>query len=447
MVSKVDAVVLGGGFAGAVAARELAKAGYSVELLEARDRLGGRTWLKPDVIDGRSLEMGGQFLSPNHELVYGEIKRYDLPHTVRPAHGLADNWIVGGERVGGDLPARPEDFASWEQLIFELRSVAARLDPRLPLTDQFSEQELAELDVPASERMLQLGIDPQVVELASLVASPYFAADSLERISWLHLCRMVAAAGGAYELVGGDSLILDAGTIDLVKAIVADAGIEPRFESVVKSVKQGDDGVTVVHSGGTVEARIVVCALPLPILADLDFDPPLHPVRLEAAASRDNHEGSKTWAVLRNVPAGLFAEGRVPGLHQIAAFEEVEDGLLVYAFGPPDEWLDGDDREEVERRIREFFPDAEVVRSAAHDWSQDEFTKGAWSHYAPGEIRRYERVLRESEGRVVFAGGETALRYCGYIEGAVESGFRASAEAVGLLRAGEPVAAVAEGRS
>lgn len=434
-MSKVDAVVLGGGFAGVVTARELVQAGYTVELLEARDRLGGRTWFKPDVIDGRTLEMGGQFLSPNHEMVYTEIKRYDLPHTIRPAHGLADHWIVDGERVSGGLPVRPEELGAWEQLIVELREVAARLDPRLPLTDQFSDDELVELDVPATERMLTLGIPERVVELASLVASPYFAAESLERISWLHLCRMVAAAGGVYALVGGDSLVLDAGTADLATAILADAGIEPQFETLVESVTQTDDGVRVVHSGGSVEADVVVSALPVTVLPDIEWDPPLHPVRIEAAAARTNHEGSKTWAVLRNVPAGVFAEGRTPGLHQIAAYEEVEDGLLVYAFGPPDEWLDGDDREEVERRLREFFPEVEVVRSAAHKWADDPLTKGAWSHYAPGEIRRFEKVLRASEGNVVFAGGETALRYCGYIEGAVESGFRAAAEAGAKLKA------------
>lgn len=446
-MSKVDVVVLGGGFAGAVATRELAEAGYTVELLEARDRLGGRTWFKADVLDGRPLEMGGQFLSPNHELVYGEIKRYGLPHTIRSAHGLADHWIVGGERIEGEIPALPEELGEWENLIVELRTVAARIDPRLPLTDQFSEGELAELDVPATERMLALGIPERVVEIASLVVSPYFAAETLERISWLHLCRMVAAAGGVYALVGGDSLILDAGTIDLANAIVADSGVTPRLETVVESVLQTGEGVRVIHSGGTTEARLVVCALPLPILADVEFDPPLHPLRMEAAQARNGREGSKTWAVLRNAPEGLFAEGRTPGLHQMAAFEQVEDGLLVYAFGPPDEWLNGDDREEVEKRMREFLPEVEVVRSAAHDWSQDPFTKGAWSHYAPGEIRRFERVLRESEGRVVFAGGETALRYCGYIEGAVESGFRAAADAVGLLRASEPVAAPAGERS
>ena len=64
-----DVVVVGAGPSGLTAARELKKAGLSVAVLEARDRVGGRTWT--DTIDGAMLEIGGQWVSPDQTALLG----------------------------------------------------------------------------------------------------------------------------------------------------------------------------------------------------------------------------------------------------------------------------------------------------------------------------------------------------------------------------------------
>jgi monoamine oxidase len=440
-VQETDVIVLGGGFAGAVTARELAERGHSVTLIEARDRLGGRTWFKDDVIDGRPLEMGGQFLSTSHTRVYAEVERYGVPYTIRPPHGLADRWLVGGERHSGAIPLDPAELGAVEDLIVALRELAARIDPQRPLREQFDADELAALDVSADARMAELGVPERARELLSLVISPYAALESLDDVSWLHLGRMVADAGGVWNLVGGDSLVLDQGTRSLVEAIAADSGAEILFEHPVSSVVQDADGVTVEAGGETFRAPVVVCAMPLGVLPNVEFEPPLNPVRLEAAAARTGREGSKTWAVVRGVPESFFAEGRLPGLHQLASFEATDDGVLLYAFGPPKNWIDAAaEADTVLARLREFYPEVELVTTTAHNWRDDEFALGTHSHYAPGEIVRFEEVLQSPEGRVVFAGCETSPRFLGYIEGAVESGFRAADVAAVKLSGADRVA-------
>ena len=67
-----DVVIVGAGPAGLTAARELRKAGLSVAVLEARDRVGGRTWT--DTVDGAMLEIGGQWVSPDQTALLELLK-------------------------------------------------------------------------------------------------------------------------------------------------------------------------------------------------------------------------------------------------------------------------------------------------------------------------------------------------------------------------------------
>ena len=79
MASGYDVVVVGGGFAGCTAARELQQAGYRTVLLEARDRLGGRTWTS--TFAGKQVEMGGTWVHWHQPYVWAELRRYGLEVT------------------------------------------------------------------------------------------------------------------------------------------------------------------------------------------------------------------------------------------------------------------------------------------------------------------------------------------------------------------------------
>ena len=80
-----DVCVVGGGIAGLVAARDLSEQGHSVLLLEARDRLGGRTWYRPFAETDYSIELGGTwFDEQSQHNIAREIRRYALPTVLSP---------------------------------------------------------------------------------------------------------------------------------------------------------------------------------------------------------------------------------------------------------------------------------------------------------------------------------------------------------------------------
>ena len=97
-----------------------------------------------------------------------------------------------------------------------------------------------------------------------------------------------------------------------------------------------------------------------------------------------------------------------------------------HAFGPDAERLPPDDEAAVRRAVGRLLPDgAEVVAVTGHNWRADEFSRGTWSVFRPGQLTGALAALQEPHGRVVFAGADIANGWNGFIDGAIESGLRA----------------------
>jgi monoamine oxidase len=82
-----DVIVVGGGFAGLTAAREAALHRRSVLLLEARDRLGGRTWNAAWA--GTPIEYGGAWVHWHQPHTWSEITRAGLSVELSPDPDIA----------------------------------------------------------------------------------------------------------------------------------------------------------------------------------------------------------------------------------------------------------------------------------------------------------------------------------------------------------------------
>ena len=302
-----------------------------------------------------------------------------------------------------------------------MRTASGRIDPELPL----HEQDLADLDVSFSDFVAGLGLSPAVRELAMVGLASIFGEEA-SALNTLHRVAVVGSLAGYLGSTG--SQVIEQGTGALVEAMVADSAAEVRLSSPVARLRQGGGGVVAETAAGSVAARAAVIALPVNVLAGVEFDPALDPGKLAVSRETAAWEGVKVWAVARGVPPGSTSIGLAHGLDYVVGLEAVARGTLLVCFGPRAAEIDPADRDTVERAVRVHHPGAEVVACAGHDWVSDPWSRGAWAAFRPGQITRHGAALRRQEGRLAFAGADVAVRWPGNIEGAFESGVRVAAE-------------------
>jgi monoamine oxidase len=117
----------------------------------------------------------------------------------------------------------------------------------------------------------------------------------------------------------------------------------------------------------------------------------------------------------------------------LATDELLDDGTqLLIGFGIDAEQCDASDLPSIQRQLDEILPGYEVLDATAHDWLADEFSRGTWAIHRPGWYEHHHAAMRRPDGRVLLAGSDLANGWAGFIDGAIESGLRAGAQAAAL---------------
>ncbi len=421
-----DVIVLGAGFAGVAAARDLVEAGHRVVVLEARDRIGGRTWYRQ--IPGTEVwaEYGGMFISRETQpSLAAELTRYGIGVT-EPGEPESIGWVRGDRHEEGvaAIDRIREQLAS--------SSLTDALDQTAKAFANEGREGLAQLDVPSAGWVDGLHAPDEASDyLRSFLAA--MGGAKVEKTSILPLLwdmiELEYTPVDAYVDLG--ELITD-GTKALIDAMAQ--GLDIRFGSVVASVSTGDAGVTVtLVDGSTLEAPTAIVALPLNVWADIAFAPPLAAPKQAAATQRHPGEVSKVIAIVRGAPASYLGAGWDTPVNAGFVPKDGDDSQLFMGFSVQDRVDLGDDAA-VSVAVHAHVPEAELLQTGGHDWINDPFSKGTWLAVPPTWFSdgTFER-LREPEGRLLFAGSDIAREGAGWIEGAVGSGREAAAAAAAML--------------
>jgi pseudooxynicotine dehydrogenase len=423
-----DAIVVGGGFAGVTAAREIALRGRSVLLLEARDRLGGRTWSAD--WNGIPIEYGGGWVHWHQPHTWSEITRAGL-RVELSADAERAHWWVGDERREGTIAERDAIAErGWNRFVEGVRE--ALPNPYDPL---LARDDLARFDrLTIAERLAELEVDEEEravleAELESLASAPLEDAGAVSVLRW-HALSGYSLALTQYT---GGRVTLAAGTGALLQAIASAAPVEARLDTPVAAVRVRGERVEVeTRAGDLHDAAVAVIAVPLNVLGTIQFEPALSEGKQAAIAAGQTSRGLKIFLrtrgsdVLDNAIKPRHPFGYLDTEVLLGAGEQLQIGFGIDA--------ERYDPNGLQRDLDEILPGYELIDATWHDWLADEYARGTWAIHPPGWYTRHHAEMRRPEGRVLLAGSDIANGWSGFIDGAIESGLEGGARAVVNLR-------------
>jgi len=442
---EVDVAVVGAGIAGLVAARRLADGGASVVVLEARDRVGGRT-VNEAISDAEQTEMGGQWVGPTQDRVLSLIAELGLETfpTRTEGHNLIelDSKL---RRYRGTIPRLPPRLLVDLGIArFKLGRLVRSIDPGAP----WAHPRASELDrLTLGEWIAANTRTHRARELIALSAKTVWGAQPGE-LSLLWALAYMAAGGGFEKLLdvaGGAQQDRVMGGSALIAGRMAEE-LGDRVRTGVPVTRVRTEGSMVElesDSRSTVGARRAVIAVPPSLVGEIAFDPGLPAA--QAALAKEWRGGNliKVTAVYPEPfwrEAGLSGEGVSLDGPVTITFDNTPPsgtpGALVGFVGGSNAAgytaLPEAGRRDVALGTfgRLFGPQAlNADEFFERDWLAAEWSRGGpVSNLPPGVLTRHGRALRESAGPLHFAATEYAERWCGYMDGAVRSGEAAAAE-------------------
>lgn len=422
--NQYDVVVVGAGFAGLSAARELANAGRTVAVLEARDRIGGRTWLAPRM--GLDLELGGTWVHWTQPHVWSELRRYGIGLAPSPMAQRA-YWWDGHSAVSGD-PDELLHVLDGPNALLTARSRDVFPLPFSPLTSTL----LSELDeVSLLDEIRQLDLSAREQALLESFWTLNFNG-RIDHAAFTQALRWVALTNGdwkvnfeacaTYKVAGGTKALADAMRADTDADFVLDAD--------VRAIDATEDDVRIrTARGAEYVARDVVVTVPLQTLSRIRFSPELPRQATEAVERGQLGLGTKVWFTIEGEHPAFVALGGADWPLNFFQSEYVDSGrTFVIGFGPDASLIEPDDAGGVQAVLNRLVPDAVVVESVGHNWVGDPFSQETWSMHRTGYLTSSLAALQRPLGRVHFAGSDIADGWGGFIDGAIDSGLKAARE-------------------
>lgn len=442
----VDVAIVGAGLAGLTAARDLKRAGCDGFLvLEARDRVGGRT-LNHDLGGGRISEAGGAWIGP------GQTAIADLAHelgvdTFRTYYEGQTVFIAGDGRVATDLHG---GFGTDETIAAKLNQLARTVPCGAPWKAPRAE-ELDELSVGDWLARQDLKPEDQISwNIASLLSGGAMPA----KMGLLHFLSMINSADSDYSRM--DSIKNSAqetrfvgGSQILSLKMAAELSPQLRLSTPVSRISGWDGEVVSLYTPAQlVRARCVIVALTPALCHQIAFDPPLPAQREELQRCWPAHTpGRKTVHVYRR------PFWREKGLN--GSILQVHGPVLwAYDNSPPDasvgvinafvlQSMVPAASEAAEKSLAKIYAQAlgeealQTIQFHDRDWgTADRWTLSCVSAIPPRFWTRLGGALHPSVGRLIWSGTETAERWAGYMDGAVRSGHRAALQALYAMRDG-----------
>lgn len=423
-----DVVVIGGGFAGVTAARELGLDGYRVLLLEARPRLGGRTFTGR--FQSKTVEYGGSAVHWIQPHVFAEMQRYGKGFEEVPLVDLdASNVMLSSGEI---RRIEPSEFG--REYDVAMQAFCARAKELFPRPySPFFNPEVLELDnISAAEHIETLGLNEIQTATLNAEMTLYGGAPTSE-YSYTSFVKLFALAAWDYYTFTDSEKhykISDGGTLGLCKAIIDHSGAEVRLGKVVTKISQEKNLVRIETSDGeVVTAKSVVSTVPTKVYESINFSPALSSEKQAFITNAEMCDAACMFVQFKQNIGNTFSFCDDPNPFSAIQTEYFDDtvGTIVKVTLGRQSLIDLNDHDAVTKEMNRIFPNVDVMAISSYNWATDPFSRQGWPSYRVGWFSKYKDMAKP-EGRLYFAGGATADGWHEYIDGAIESGIRVGRE-------------------
>lgn len=403
-MERCDVAVLGAGVAGLCAARDLTLAGLDVIVLEARERVGGRTYTVPFEAAGCHVDLGAEWVAPAHHLaLMAELSRYGI------------ELEAGTDAVEQNEPDTPHE--SGMTLINSLETAARGLNPQ---QSNWYQQGVG-LDVPVSHYVSQFDLDESARNYLLANGFALQGADP-DEYSLINLLHEFASFGSVTEAFHAAECRIEGGAQSLAMAIGHELGERLRLGWVVESLSTDDTGVLVTGLKGAdavqVRADQVIVALPLNVLRDVGLNFPM-PTSAQSVIQQ-GHAGraAKGWATAQ-MSSHVTSTGWPDAVEVYSRSGQQSAAICTFAVASPDH---DQALNQSWQAVCERHPEVALQGDyRSHDWTRDPYARGTWLSCAPGQVAGLH-ALADMPPPIVFAGGDLSRGWYGWMEGAVTSG-------------------------
>ena len=442
-------VIVGAGLAGLAAAYELSQAGHDVTVLEARTRPGGRVYtLRGQFGEGLYAEAGATNVFDVHHwtIKYAGLFKVGLEPATAPAG--ASIFHVKGKRI----VIRPNTPVDWpvqlgadEQGLTRGQLWTRYVVPVLkeigdPEADDWAPSSLKKYDdVSVTQFLRDRGASPGAISILRLGLADQLGegADATSALDLLREALPRFLEKQLYTISGGSDA--------LPRAMAAKLESKIRYGCAVVRIEQDDRGARVICSRGgvtdTITCDYVICAIPFSVLRNVKFSPA---VSREKQLAIDHLGNTSVVRVFLQTRQRFWLDQGLNGaattdLPMMTAYDKTfyqpgTRGLLeAYIAGErarklaamsPDERLrfTVSQIEMIHPAIREYYEGGSSVC-----WDDEQWSRGAYAWFRPGEMTSMLRHIASPEGRIHFAGDHTSASP-GWMNGALQSGNRAARE-------------------
>lgn len=440
-------LVLGAGMAGLGAATELIEQGHDVTILEARARPGGRVFtIREPFADGLYAEGGAMQVFETHARALRYIKQFNLElDPIQPPRLNSVRHLMGKR-----IEAKPGEAIAWPFELIEAENKAGSpnalyITPRLqPITDAENRnkliEEFGELDKQTLTEYLQAaGASPGAIAILKIGLAGGLG-DGSDHVSALDLLREAA-----HRALSHQSFTIRGGTDRLPKALASRLGARIHYATAVTRIEQDPEEVRVIASHGgttrTFSADRMVCTIPFSVLRRLSVAPAFSPQKRAAIDGLLYTSVARTYVQTRTrfwledgISGNASTDLPVMGIYERTINQPGTRGILesyqTGAIARRSTAMSDNERlaaalegmAKVYPRIRDQFEGG-----ASKCWDSDEWSRGAYTWFKPGQMTSWLPHISRAEGRIHFAGEHTSTQP-GWMEGALESAERVVTE-------------------